>query len=267
VRYRVERVWRCIAPGLALFFALFAYAGTAWAWGSLGHRVASRIAESRLTPAALARVRDLLEPGETLADASLWADRHRRDATGSAPWHYVNVPLTEPRYDARFCGERGCVVSKIADFRRTLADRALPRAERQQALYFLVHLVEDLHQPLHVGDRGDRGGNDLQLRFFERGTNLHRLWDTDILEYGGDTEDGWVATLERLLRDAEPTAAVATREAWATESLQAARVAYRGLAPGMQLARVYYDLALPIVEKHLALAGMRLASLLNGILR
>ena len=78
-------------------------------WGRLGHRVAGAVAEARLSPAARAAVRELLEPGESLADASTWADEHRRDVPDSGPWHYVNVPITETRYDARFCDPRGCV--------------------------------------------------------------------------------------------------------------------------------------------------------------
>src|SRR5579859_4106798 len=95
--------------------AIVAWGADARAFGVLGHRVASALAESRLSPAARAKVRDLLDPDETLAQASLWADEQRRSIPGSAAWHYVNVPLTEPRYDAKFCPEAGCVVSKIAE--------------------------------------------------------------------------------------------------------------------------------------------------------
>ncbi len=112
-------------------------------WGRLGHRVAGAVAEARLSPAARAAVRDLLEPGETLADASNWADEHRRDVPDSGPWHYVNVPITESRYDARFCDRRGCVVSKIAEHRRVLADPSASKEDRRLALRLVVHLVQD----------------------------------------------------------------------------------------------------------------------------
>ncbi len=136
----------------------------AHAWGRLGHRASARLAESRLSPRARAIVQELLEPDESLADASTWADEHSRDIPGSASWHYVNVSIASAHYDPRDCKARGCVVSKIAEFREVLADRHAPRARRRQALRFFVHLVQDLHQPLHVADRGDRGGNSLQLR-------------------------------------------------------------------------------------------------------
>jgi hypothetical protein len=77
----------------------------AWAWGRLGHREIARIAEKSVTPKAKAAVAELLEPGESLADASTWADENRRRLPKTAPWHYVDVPLDEPRYDRRFSGD------------------------------------------------------------------------------------------------------------------------------------------------------------------
>src|SRR5277367_5801490 len=96
--------------------------GPAWAWGRMGHRVAGKISEARLTPAAKAAVASLLEPGESLADVSTWADDYRRDHRESGPWHYINIMITEPRYDAKFVPEEGCVVTKIDEFRKILAD-------------------------------------------------------------------------------------------------------------------------------------------------
>ncbi len=121
----------------------------------------------------------LLEPGESLADAPTWADEHPRDIKGSGPWHYVDVPLDQDRYDDRFAGdapEKGNIVPKIREFKAVLKDRGRPIEERRIALRFLIHLVEDLHMPLHVGDNHDRGGNDTQVQFFDKGTNMHQLW-------------------------------------------------------------------------------------------
>lgn len=248
--------------------------GTAWAWGRMGHRAAGRLAEARLSPTARDAVRDLLEPGESLADASTWADEHRRDFPESGPWHYVNVPITEPRYDARFCPATGCVVSRIAEYRRVLADRGAPRADRQKALRFLVHFVQDLHQPLHVGDRGDRGGNDLQVQFFGRGSNLHRVWDTGLLDRGHESE----AALFRHL-EAATTPELAERwargtvEEWATESLASARRAYRlpgtnsELEPGTKLGREYEEIHLPVARQRLNQSAIRLAAMLNDIFK
>ncbi len=106
--------------------------GPAWGWGRLGHRVAGKIAEDRLTPTARAAVRDLLEPGESLADVSTWADEVRRDHPESGPWHYINVPITEPKYDRKFEPKEGCVVVKVEDFRKILADPTAPEARTSE---------------------------------------------------------------------------------------------------------------------------------------
>jgi len=241
------------------------------AWGRMGHRAAGKLAEARLSPAAAAAVRELLDPGETLAEASTWADEVRRQIPESGPWHYVNVPITEDRYNARFCPEQGCVVEKIGDFRRVLADPKAPRVERQKALRFVAHFVQDLHQPVHVGHRDDRGGNSLQVQFFGKGSNLHRVWDTGLIERAYADEEKLVADLVSLEAASRGDAmwAGGAVEDWATESLRAARGAYqatgldRELKRGEKLGDAYQDANLPVARKRLAQSGARLASLLN----
>ncbi len=184
-----RRSWFIVA--LTLLIA-FQSATPAWAWGRLGHHVISRLAEKQLTPKAKAAIAELLEPGESLGDASLWADENRRRLPKTAPWHYVDVPLDEPRYDARLSGDvstKGCVVDKINEFRLTLKDKSRSIEDRRFALRFLVHCLEDMHQPCHVGDNGDKGGNRTQVRFFDRGINMHALWDTGMIERFSRSED------------------------------------------------------------------------------
>lgn len=246
-------------------------AESALAWGPLGHRVAAKVAEARLTPAARQAIRELLEPGESLADASTWADDHRDAIRGSAGWHFVNVPIREDRYNARFCKESGCVVSKITQYRRILVDPRSNRAEKREALRILVHLIQDVHQPLHVGENHDRGGNDLQVQFFRRPRTLHQVWDSAILQHHIGDETAWVREVNAL---ATPEAARAWAKGsvvdWANESLAAAKTAYidpttqSQMRSGARLGPEYQDVALPIARRRLAQAGTRLASVLNG---
>src|SRR4051794_20942755 len=130
---------------LACFVALIVRTpATAWAWGAHGHRIATRVAESRLTPEARAAVRELLHQGDTLVGIANWADHEGHDvAPASGPWHYVNVPITATRYEAQYCAGGNCVVDKIKHYRSVLRDQRAPLRERQRALLFLVHLVED----------------------------------------------------------------------------------------------------------------------------
>jgi hypothetical protein len=254
------------------------FAGTtapAWAWGRRAHRASAKLADLRLTPAAKAAVRDLLESGESLGDVSTWADEVRRDMPESGPWHYVNVPITESRYRASFCsGDTGCVVSKIADFRAVLADPKAPREQKQKALKFLVHFVQDMHQPVHVGENHDRGGNDLQVQFFGQGSNLHRVWDSGLLDHAFEDEAALFSEVTRLAsEDAASTWEAGTVEDWANESFLAAQAAYKlpatggPLKTGAKLGQAYQDTHLPVATRRVAQSGVRLAAMLNAVFR
>lgn len=260
--------WLLLLPGIVL-----GTGRSARAWGARAHRIATRIAESRLTPSARAAVRDLLHEGDTLVDLSTWADHEGHDAApGSAGWHFVNVPLTAPHYDDRYCSGGGCVVSKIKHFRTVLADRHAPKPERTRALLFLVHLVEDVHQPLHVGDNRDRGGNLTQVQYFGEGSNLHALWDSKVLEDASRDERAWVGKITPLVTSENVAAwSKGDVESWAEESLSEAKKAYnyppgtvKTVASGVKLGRDYSEAALPVIRLRLAQAGVRLANELNA---
>jgi hypothetical protein len=259
------------------FFATAFFDATSpvFAWGPLGHRVIGKLAERKLNPQAKVAIAGLLEEGETIADASTWADEHLSEMPKSSPWHYVDVPLDEPKYDAKFSAdvpEKGCVVDKIKEFKKALQDPAKSIEERRLALRFLIHLIEDVHMPLHVGDNRDKGGNKTQVRFFDQGTNMHRLWDSDMILRVGDSEDFWVADLTELDTPNKRVEAMRGNvEDWATESLLLARAAYNApetgkrMVPGQKLGDAYLDTHLPVVRKRLYQASIRLAVILNEI--
>ena len=189
---------RLIAP-LALV-ALWGIGTTpARAWGVQGHQVVAAIAWQGLSPVAREEATRLLalEPAQTLVSVATWADEHRGPAT--APWHYLNFPRGQCRFDAaRDCPEGQCVIGAIDRQRAILASKATD-AERLQALKYLVHLVADIHQPLHAGYQDDRGGNTVQLRFLMRGSNLHALWDKGLIEQLGLDNEALIAAAQAQL--------------------------------------------------------------------
>ena len=279
-----------LAGRSVLMLGVLALGPAAFAWGPQGHRVIARVASERLTPEAKLAIRELLLEGDTLSSVADWADHDGYDAVpGSGPWHYVNVPIGEPAYQARFASPRGAdVVTKIKHFRKVLADKTEPKRERQRALLFLVHFVADIHQPLHVGDHRDHGGNDTQIQFFGRGTNLHRLWDSDLIHHIGGDDRAWDARVERLITpQAVKEWSGKSVEDWATESLQAAKLAYhnpdargnakddvipilaetRPVPTGTTLGEGYARMADPILREQMARASVRLANELNAIFR
>jgi hypothetical protein len=156
------------------------------------------------------------------------------------------------------------------EFKVIIGDRSRPVEDRRRALRFLVHLVEDLHQPLHVGENHDKGGNNLQVRWFDRGSNLHRVWDSEILERASRDE---ARCLDDLIAMDTPEARRKTHagsvEDLATESLLAARYAYedpstgRRMEPGAKLACDYQSRNLPVAKRRLYQAGVRLGRVLN----
>jgi len=146
---------------LLTLLVAFQTATPALAWGTFGHRVIARLAEKHMTPQAKAAVAAILEPNESLADASLWADKIRGRMRHTAPWHYVDVPLDEPKYDPKWSADdskHGCVVDKINEFRLVIKDKSKSIEQRRFALRFLIHCIQDLHQPLHIGNNHSSQG-------------------------------------------------------------------------------------------------------------
>jgi hypothetical protein len=264
---------RLLAVGAVLAATILYLPTRTLAWGRMAHRAATRLAETRLSPRTRALVRELLDPGESLVDASTWADENSRSIPGSAAWHYVNVSIAADHYSSRDC-HGNCVVSRLDEFRRILADPRAPRPRRQMALRYVVHLVEDAHQPMHVGDHRDRGGNALQLQFFRDDyTNLHQVWDSGLLRNGYRHERELLEDLIALARRPEARDWTRSRvESWVDESLEVARQAYcipgsrELLRAGSRIGREYEDANLPRAVKRLAQSGVRLADVLNECL-
>ncbi len=266
---------RSSAPLAAVLILILIPARPAFAWGRMAHRASAKLADSRLSPHTRAMIRQLLEPGESLADASTWADEHNREIRGSTYWHFVNVPIWATRYDSRDCRPQGCVISKIAEFKATLLDQSAPLARRRMALRFLVHLVQDVHQPMHVADRNDRGGNAVQLRYGRYdNTNLHQVWDSGLLSRAYRNEDDLMRHLESLAKRPEAKDWLSGGpEDWANESLLVGRHAYEipgsdaTLRAGDSIGRAYEQENAPRAADRLARSGVRLAAMLEAVFK
>jgi nuclease S1 len=235
----------------------------AWAWGAQGHQVIAILAKAQLNAKASAEVARLLalEPGATLESVSTWADEHRNPA--SAPWHYVNFPRGSCTFNAqRDCPDGKCVVTAIERQLAILGGHGSDD-QRLHALKYLVHLVGDVHQPLHAGYRDDKGGNTYQLRAFMRGSNLHAVWDSGLIrQLDEDTADMAVRLRKLVLPDAAKSQSPVQA---AEESCRL--VATEGFYPAGLVDQRYIQRFTPLMEQRLATAGARLAALLNTVLR
>lgn len=253
---------------MLLFTATF---NSAQAWGTQGHQVVANLAQAQLSIGARREVDRLLatEPGQTMASISTWADEHRSPAT--AAWHSVNFPKNSCTYSAeRDCPDGQCVVAAIDRQRDILASTAADEV-RLRALKYLVHLVADVHQPLHAGYGEDRGGTSYQLQAFMRGTNLHAFWDAGLIRaLDQDTE---VMTARLASSSGSPARRQELERAGGTfNAAQVAEESCRivgqpGFYPGRLVDQTYIQRFTPIMEQRLQQAGARLAGLINHALK
>ena len=271
-----------VATGLLLAGAA---ATTVHAWGVQGHRLVGRIAANHLSPTARNNVAWLLGR-ESLADVSSWADGYLIGNYQTSYWHYVNIPPDATSYDRdRDCPRqpgiaagsrldvwRDCAVDRILYNEQRLADPKLDRADRAIALKFLVHFVGDLHQPFHALGV-ERGGNGILVSVFGspacRGStgdsfpcNLHGVWDVSLIAHRQLSDQQYLAELERLIKQRRwTTADPGTPADWAMQSHALGKAALVG--PKTNIDEAYYKAQISVIDDRLALAGLRLAALLN----
>jgi len=238
-----------------------------FAWRRDGHRIIGHIAEQFLTPNSRAAVRDLLGDA-SLAEVSTWADEVRGTPAyrWTAPMHYVNSSPGSDGYDAqRDCADGCCVVGAIEHYADVLRDPQAPRPDRIEALKFLVHFVGDVHQPLHAGHEVDRGGNDVKVWFFGDNTNLHSLWDSGLIRRTQKSWSEYAAELHKRESFKRRTAVNLDPASWAAESFKLAESNAYNIPDDGELGQEYFEKNIPVVEQRLAIAGVRLAMMLNEI--
>jgi hypothetical protein len=246
-----------------LLLVLCALESQAFAWGSQGHQVIANVAWQALTPKSRDEVSQLLatEPGQTLESIATWADEHRSPATSS--WHYVNFPRNSCKFEPeRDCAGGQCVVGAIEKNLSVLASNADDKA-RLKALKYLVHLVGDIHQPLHAGYKDDRGGNTYSLRAFMRQSNLHSVWDSGLIAQLELDNQALTRILQRSVAPKE------VREisvvGMAEESCRL--VASPGFYPEEKVTQEYVQRFMPLLQQRLSTAGYRLAAVINRALQ
>ncbi|HMG45998.1 MAG TPA: S1/P1 nuclease [Allosphingosinicella sp.] len=273
-----------------LILLLLALAPTpALAWWEYGHETVAAIAWLNVNPRTRVEIDRLLRqsrlldtptcPARTIEQASVWPDCIKtlgeRFSYASA-WHYQNVNICQPFDQASACRDGNCVSAQIERNLRLLADRRVPARERLFALAFVVHLVGDLHQPLHAGDRGDLGGNRVAASYglIAGRTNLHAIWDGYLADRGISNPPGGPRGILAGLNDDDRAAMRQGNVTdWARESWQASRdYAYGAIladpcgplpAERPVVTEEMTRRLVPIVRRQVARGGLRLARVLD----
>ena len=261
--------------------------GPAFAWGAEGHRIIAHLAFERLTPKAKAAVKVLVAqsvaqgtpscPVADLDDAATWPDCVRRlhgRFNYLGPMHFEDVPLCGTVPKATYCPDAKCITDETQKAIGILRDHGAPALQRLQALEEVSHFVGDIHQPLHAADNGDRGGNEVHVLIGRRHTNLHHIWDDEVLENAVGRSETEAENLVRpvILKNAFRWVA-GTPDTWLAETHRlASDYVYPKLAsppacgrpaPDQTITQNYLDGAVPLVRIQLARAAVRLAEVLN----
>lgn len=275
---------------ILLFCLVFmSFTFSAFAWGPTGHRVVGEIAEKRLNFRVKKKLNSLLD-GHSLARVSNWPDKIKSEPekySHTFRWHYTDWPLSSQQYD--FENNSGSLISSINKMIEQMKNKKLPKGDRAFAIKFLVHLIGDLHQPLHVGNGKDRGGNDCKVIFHDEKVNLHSLWDskmilatrlsfkelTEFVEVASKKEikkyeNGEVLDWARESRDLRPSLYPedlnSLKQKKNSEDTLPSYCQKGKSLTDEELPKLGYKYSyrfLPIVEKRLLQAGVRLAKVLN----
>ena len=281
IRCRSWAARTVLAAGVGIN-ALFASPG-ALGWGAEGHRITAWVADSQLTPRARTAVRELVGD-DSLAELAVEADTRRADLDhqypGSSRWHYddrlvchADVALSD------YCPADNCATGAIARMDAVLRNPSSTHSEKRDAVMFLVHIIGDIHQPLHASDNNDRGGNQSRVRLPDSSQErpLHSVWDIDLVRrvargyspptYAQELLSRYHSRLQEWRRGSPAD--------WLAESYAIAQHFAYGALPGMHcdtplpvgvtLPESYVNEADRIVPEQLAKAGVRIAAELNSV--
>ena len=236
-------------------------------WGSTGHRTLAKIAEKHLKNSVKRKIKKLLD-GQSLAFISTYADEIKSDKKYKkfSAWHYVNFPLGS-KYEDSKKSSRGDLAIGIETCIRTIKSKTSSKSEKVFYLKMLVHLIGDLHQPLHVGRAEDKGGNMIQVQWHERGTNLHHVWDEDMINKW-DMSYSELANNAKCLNKSEIKKIQAgTVVDWINETQKLAIKVYGSAKKGDKLSWKYSYNHLGMVHAQLQKGGLRLAKILNELFK
>lgn len=251
---------------LMLFCLALTAALNAFAWGQKGHDVTTCIAERHLTPEAAAAI-DRVLGGHSLVYYANWMDNASNTPAYaySKTWHYLNIDEgetleTQPR------NPNGDLLTALHAIVGNIEKGGLTPEEEFDQLRMLIHLVGDLHCPMHAGRSTDYGGNRVPVVYFNRQANLHGIWDTSLVESAHNwSYTEWQQQLDRLSDEDAAAIQQGTFEEWFLETVNFATMIYNVTPEGTKISYDYLNTMTPVIEQQFLRGGLRLAAVLNRL--
>lgn len=234
-------------------------------WSKMGHRAVGEVAEEHLTRKAKRAITKLLN-GQSLAAVSNFADEIKADSTYRkfSAWHYVNFPADKKYTDVE-PSKYGDLIIGIEKCIEIVKDKNSSKEDKAFYLKMLVHLIGDLHQPMHVGRLEDKGGNDIQVQWFNKGSNLHKVWDANMINDYEMSYTELATSLPRLTEAQKKSIQLGGIYDWVEESQDIANEIYDSVEVGEKLFYRYSYVWWDTIEIQLQKGGLRLAKVLNGL--
>jgi hypothetical protein len=239
------------------------------AWGTQGHRIAGQIASFYLTPKAKKAIADILGD-ESIALASNWADYIKSDPAYAymSPWHYIDFDkkYSYPEMVEYLNKDTAAdAYTKLNFLIAELKKKNLPQDKKLLYLRMLIHIVEDVHQPMHTAHADDKGGNDFKVSWFSTPTNLHSVWDSQLIDFQQLSYTEYASAIHFCTAEQRAEWQKAPISEWLFESNQIAEKLYIEIKPGEVLTYKYNFNHIGIVNQQLLKAGVRLAGILNQL--
>jgi hypothetical protein len=255
---------------LLLVAAFFYLPFTGMAWGVLGHRIVGEIADSYLSKKAKRAIFEILGT-ESIAMASNWPDFIKSDPAYNYlyNWHYINIRggMNTDSLNNYIANDTATdVYTKINFLTTQLKSKILDHDKQVLYLRLLIHLVGDVHQPLHVGHSDDQGGNKVKVLWFKDPSNLHTVWDSQLINFQQLSYTEYATAINHSTKTSRLALQQQPVSAWVVESYQLAEKIYGDIKEVDQKLDYAYNFKyVDILNNQLLKGGVRLAGLLNEI--
>jgi hypothetical protein len=254
---------------LLLLVAIFYIPLQSMAWGTNGHRICGQVADSYITPKARKAIQAILG-NESIAITSNWADFIKSDPAYSYlyNWHFINLEKAYTYPDLRVYLKADTAVDAYTKMNFLIAELKKPgttKANKLLYLRMLIHIVEDVHQPLHTGHLSDKGGNDVKVQWFGKDSNLHSVWDSQLIDFQQLSYTEYATMINHTTAAQRTKLQKAPISEWLYESDRIADKLYNDVKPNENLSYKYNFKYIGLLNDQMVKAGVRLAGVLNQI--